>query len=137
MSFPRQLPTPVIPDTTGPLLDYHRELHERLRNWTVQASQAFDRLLLQPIDLNEVPDSVRTVFTCPFAIDTFQDPAGGPAIARAQLVADGVVLPYDPNDPPAAGKWTLRQVDAVTQQIVVGTAPASDIHFGFLVTRPV
>jgi len=134
MSLPRQLPTPVIPKADAPLVGYFRELHERLRAWTTQASTELERMVLAPTQLNEIVDGSRTAFTPPIPIDTLQS-SDGAATAKAQMVADGKVIPYSVADPPAAGFWTLRQVDLTHQVIVLGTAPVTDCHLGFLVAR--
>ena len=133
MALPRQLPVPHIPDTASPqaVRAYLVELHERLKQWTLQASGEFTTQFLQPSAV--VPTLSPTEFTCPLTIATVQQP-GNTYLAKAQLVVDGAVIPYTQADPPAPGYWTLRVGPLAQQQtIVVGVAPVTDIYLGFVV----
>lgn len=132
MSLPRQLPIPTVPDTKNPasVERYMVRLNQVLSDWMLNAATEVQRLRQFPTPVTEAVDGVRTVFTVPVLIEV--EPGGMP---KTQLAVDGKVIPYTTTDPPPAGQWTLREVDQVTQQIVIGTAPVTDAHLPFLVAR--
>lgn len=137
MSLPRELPMPGLPDTKNPasLERFHVKLKDTLVRWTGQASTELGRMVLQPTPLNEPADGARTTFTIQGLIDAILNPDHVTSTAKAQLVADGKVLPYSVVDPPPAGTWTLRETAVDTQELVLGTAPVVDVHLGFFVAR--
>ena len=69
-------------------------------------------------------DGATTTFTSPMKIRT--DVTGHPQALLYQ--GTGLVL-YDADDPPAAGRWTLRRDH---RTVVMGTAPTAGVPFLFL-----